>query len=1273
MRRLAIVMTAPAALLVLLAFASTAFAESPWWHLTSGARPAYLHAGAGTPGVNEKQKITVNAAGGKYVLANMTKLEIEEGHFECENAKGEGEPEYAEVPFNATVEEVQEGLEHICGYGKGNVEVSGTSSEYEITFRGSLAEQSVRLVNTEIAGEPVPLEGTVSASETVAGHAGLPDGEIFVTANNLGDANVDPSKTLVQFKDVLPEGLKAIAISGTQPRGADIKNRDPLSCMLATLTCTLPKPLPPYGQLEMRIGVDVEPGAESSPQVNEAFISGGGAPGSSTRQPVTISTAPVPFGIEDYEMSLEEEGGGPAVQAGTHPFQMTTTIDFNQLGDLNPVLNPPLFRPESTTPALTKDVNVKLPPGLIGNPTPIPRCTVAQFTESIKGQENGCPANSAVGVATVIVHEPATFGTLTFTEPVFNLEPRVGEPARFGFDVVPANAPVYIDTSVGTGSDYAVTAKVENVTQTAAFLSSEVTFWGVPGDSRHDNQRGWGCLYVARGQETGQPCTPAAQQHPAPFLSMPTRCNAPLGTTIAFDSWDEPGAVHTVNGLFQPSEALSGCNRVQFQPEIKIAPDGEEASKPTGLTVDVHVPQEVNNNAAGLASSNVEDISVTFPEGVVLNPAAADGLQACPESLASFEGFKELEPGVQSPIFPPALPDPLQQGVNFCPDGAKVGTVSIKSPLLPAGQPVVGSLYLATPAPNEEPGKNPFNTLVAMYIIARDPISGFVAKLPGRVTLDQATGRITATFEDNPQLAFEDAEIHLFGGERAPLATPSHCGAYTTEATFTPWSATPPVKSTSSFNITSGPNGTPCPSAALPFGPSLAAGTTNINAGSFSPLTTTISRDDGQQDIQAVALNMPPGLSAILTGVRLCPEAQANAGTCPQNSLIGHTIVSVGLGGDPFSVSGGQVFLTEKYEGAPFGLSIVNPAVAGPFDLGKVIVRAKVQVDPHTAALTVTTNPSGPFAIPHILDGIPLQIKHVNVLIDRPGFTFNPTNCAPQRIAGSITSDHGAQAPVATPFQATNCANLKFSPDFKASTAAKTSKANGASLKVRLSYPSAPVGTYANVAKVKVSLPKQLPSRLTTLQKACTSATFDQNPAGCPNESIVGQAKVITPLLPVPLTGPAYFVSHGGEAFPDLTIVLQGYGVTVDLVGSTQIKNGITTSTLKATPDVPFSSFELTLPQGKFSALAANANLCKSNLVMPSEFQAQNGAELKQQTKIQVTGCPKAHLTRKAKLAKALKVCHKKKGQRRKSCERQARRRFGVKAQKNRSKPAGKR
>ena len=408
-----------------------------------------------------------------------------------------------------------------------------------------------------------------------------------------------------------------------------------------------------------------------------------------------------------------------------------------------------------------------------------------------------------------------------------------------------------------------------------------------------------------------------------------------------------------------------------------------QTSTPTGLSVKVRVDQQGVLNPGGLAESTLRDTRVTLPAGVLLNPAGADGLEACAEAQIGFTGVE-----ADSDLFTPGLPEPV------CPDASKVGTVKIKTPLLPNA--LEGAVYLASPAPQGEEGRNPFRALVAMYIVARDPVSGVLVKLPGVVTPDPVTGRLVSTFQNTPELPFEELELHFFGGERAPLATPPRCGTYTTTASFAPWSGNQPASRAATFELNQGPGGSACPGASLPFAPSLEAGSTNINAGAFSVLRTTISREDGNQDIQTVQLHMPPGLSGALAGVALCPEAQANAGTCEPASLIGHTIVSVGLGGNPFSVTGGEVFLTGKYAGAPFGLSIVNPAVAGPFDLGKVVVRAKIEVDPQTAQLTITTS-----AIPHILEiGIPAA-DQARQRHDRPaGIHVQPDQLQP-------AGDHG--------------------------------------------------------------------------------------------------------------------------------------------------------------------------------------------------------------------------------------------------------------------------
>jgi hypothetical protein len=437
--------------------------------------------------------------------------------------------------------------------------------------------------------------------------------------------------------------------------------------------------------------------------------------------------------------------------------------------------------------------------------------------------------------------------------------------------------------------------------------------------------------------------------------------------------------------------------------------------------------------------------------------------------------------------------------------------------------------------------------------------------------------------------------------------------------------------------------------------------------------------------MQSVEAHLPPGLSGILSNVALCPEPQANLGECPPSSLIGETTVSVGVGGEPFTVSGGKFFITGPYNGtggctvgtpgcAPFGITFEVPAKAGPFDFAKtqhnhppcdcVLVRGKIEVNPITAALTVTSDPPGtPDAIPTSLEGIPLEIQHVNAITTRGEFQFNPTNCSKMEVTGTIHSSEGGTDTIGVPFQVTNCAALKFTPKFTVSTSGKTSKADGADLVTKVTEPSEPFGSQANIAKVKVELPLQLPSRLTTLQKACTAAQFESNPAGCPPASFIGHAVVHTPLIPVPLEGPAIFVSHGNESFPSLTMVLQGYGVTIDLVGATFIsKSGITSTTFRTVPDQPFSTFELTLPEGPYSALAANGNLCgptttktvkkkvtvkvhghkktetrkvtetkPAALQMPNEFVAQNGAVIKQTTTIGVTGCPKAAPARKAK------------------------------------------
>jgi hypothetical protein len=1030
------------------------------------------------------------------------------------------------------------------------------------------------------------------------------EGNINVVATNIGDAEVPGASAPFTITDTLPSGLRATAISAW--RDGNFMKAAEVTCEVSSVSCTVTGGLQVYEAVEVVIAVHVEPGA-SSGEENEATVLGGGIPSASAKQPITVNSQPSPFGVEDYELTPENEGGSLDTQAGSHPFQLTTTIALNRGPETLPLAAFDANGRSGPAPlALTKDLHFNIPPGLVGNPTPFPQCTdhaFAEIVEQDKTSEKGCPLDTVVGVARTTVFEPNSLGFLGQPVPLFNLVPNTGEPARFGFLV--HNVPVILDTSVRTGGDYGVVVSVNNITETVNFLSSTVTFWGVPGDPRHNQSRGYDCVNgVENKNALHETCVPPpTEAHPAPLLTLPTSCTGPLRTSVEADSWAQEGVFSSLEPVFE--ESLDACNQLGFEPSISVAPDGQAGSTPTGLTVGIHVPQEISLNPTGLAEADVKNTTVALPAGVQLSPSAADGLQSCSDAQIGFTG-----------VNPQSGVDEFTSGVPSCPDASKVATVKIKSPLLPNA--LEGEVYLAAPQNFSGPLlENPFGSLVAMYLVAQDPVSGVLVKLPGKVTPDPVTGQLVSTFENTPQLPFEDLELHFFGSARAPLSTPALCGTYTTQASIEPWSGNQAATPSSSFQITSGPNGGPCADP-QPFSPGFNAETTNIQAGAFTPFQLTMTRPDADQTLSRIEMQMPPGLLGTLSNVKLCPEPQASQGTCGPESLIGETVVSVGLGNDPFTVTGGKVYITGSYKGAPYGLSIVNPAAAGPFVLDEgrpVVVRASIYVDPHTAALRIVSDP-----LPTILDGIPLQIQHVNVSIDREKFTFNPTNCGKLAVTGTLSSSGGASAAVSTPFQVTNCAGLVFNPKFVVSTSGKTSRAKGASLQVKLTYPLSPFD--ANIAKVKVDLPKQLPSRLTTLQKACTAATFEANPASCPKESVIGTAKATTPILPVPLEGPAYFVSHGGEAFPSLIIVLQGYGTTVDLVGTTFIsKAGITSSTFKTVPDVPVGTFELTLPEGKYSALAANGNLCKSKLAMPTAFVAQNGAEIHESTTISVTGC----------------------------------------------------
>jgi hypothetical protein len=874
------------------------------------------------------------------------------------------------------------------------------------------------------------------------------------------------------------------------------------------------------------------------------------------------------------QVAITNHDGTPDLQAGSHPFAFTTTLKVNT-EDREGYIAP--------ADGDVKNIEVSLPPGFVGDPSATPQCTLEEFRnyyeENIFGFRESCPAASQIGILEV------SFGTVRFSPEVYNLVPQRGYPAEFGFRVL--GVPVVLVPRVRTGGDYGLTASFMDIPDGFTFTEGKLTLWGVPSDPSHNAERGqcWGSKGYFSGIREGGECPTSGLSKP--FLSLPTSCSGPLVFGTRIDSYEDP-SVYSEASTTTP--ALSGCDKLAFTPAVVVQPEPGQADSPSGLSIEIQVPQTYGN-PTGLAESSLKDTTVTLPAGVVVNPAAGDGLDGCSEEQFGLHNDLEVT----------------------CPDAAKVGSVEITTPLLE--DPLRGAVYLAQQGNLPGNGSNPFGSLLALYLAVEDPQSGVLVKLAGEVTPDSSTGQLVTRFLNNPQVPFNSLRLSFFAGPRAALVNPPLCGSYATSTEMTPWSGGAPAVPSSTFVIGTGPAGGAC-SASQPFSPQLVSGTVSNQAGAYSPYSLTFYRSDGEQNLAGIQVKTPPGLLGSLSGVALCGESQAQQGTCGPQSLVGKVTVGVGAGSNPYYVTG-KAYLTGSYNGAPYGLSFVVPAVAGPLNLGTVVVRAAVNIDPHTAALTVTSQ-----SLPQILQGVPLQIRAVNVTLDREHFIFNPTNCDPLSVQAALTSVLGAIVPVGTRFQATDCGSLAFTPRFTATTSGRTSRVNGASLDARIQVP--PGMAQANFARVKVSLPKALPSRLSTLQKACPASVFESNPARCPAASLVGYARASTPVLPVGLSGPAYFVSHGGEAFPSLIVVLEGYGVRVDLVGSTFIsKQGVTSSTFGSVPDVPVSSFEIYLPEGRYSALAANSDLCNKHLTMPTELVAQDGARIHQSTALTVTQCTK--------------------------------------------------
>lgn len=890
------------------------------------------------------------------------------------------------------------------------------------------------------------------------------------------------------------------------------------------------------------------------------------------------------FGIESFSFRTLDSSAEPETQAGAHPYELIVKI-------VTPTTDVEISEPEggSVSPTGTiKDLLNELPPGLIGNPTAVPSCTVRE------AEAQTCSGNAQVGLLEVRYGEKTDEAAAAAPSALYNVIPPQGKAARFaGF--VNASTDGFIDSGVRTGDDYGITSGGFDISGRTNVFGITVRLWGVPANPSHDAKRT--CPVPGGGTITG--CASTAEE--LPFLRNPTSCAGPLTVRARVDAYQSPGEFDEAQALLP---AITGCDQLDFEPTIEVRPTSEVADSPTGLHVDLRVPQ--NEDPEELATPDLREAVVKLPPGLTLNPSSANGLEACTPGQ-----FGLTTPVGVAPIHTTAAP-------AACPDAAKIGTVEVDTPLL--DHPLPGAVYVA------EPYQNPFGSLLAIYIAVDDPVSGVVVKLAGHVEIGP-DGQLTTTFAENPQLPFDSFKLDFFGGDLAALKTPSVCGDYETTATLTPWSAPdsgPPASLADTRSIGHAADGGSCPTSAAgqPNAPSFEAGSESPLAGAFSPFVVRLSRADGSQQFSSLTVTPPPGLLGRLAGIPYCPDAAlaaaaAKSGTeereapsCPQASQVGSVVAGAGAGSHPYFVSG-KAYLAGPYEGAPLSLAIVTPAVAGPYDLGDVVVRAALEVDPETARITVKSDP-----IPTELQGIPLDLRSIAVRMDRPGFTLNPTNCEEMAVGGSLTTVPGATVPLANRFKVGGCRKLGFRPRLALRLGGATRRSRHPSVTGVL---RARAGD-ANISRTAVLLPPTLQIDNASIQNPCTRVQFAAN--ACPKGSILGRAKAYSPLLDRPLEGPVYFRSNGGERLlPDLAADLRGQ-VDIVLVGEISAVHGRIRTVFAHVPDAPVSRFELRISGGKRGWLVNDDNLCKRPERANVTMRGQNGRIISSEPTV-ATACKK--------------------------------------------------
>jgi hypothetical protein len=1009
--------------------------------------------------------------------------------------------------------------------------------------------------------------------------------QVFFT--NSGGKATDQSP--ITITDTLPKGLGVKSVELRSPRGSSpniSKGCEAPQTVgeVTTVSCTVtnallpgdePARLEPSNSLYLEVRVKV-PANAGGALVNRAQVSGGGAAPVSGESENQASTEDAKAGFEEFQAELTGADGLPVGEADSHPYEYTTSYAVNMVSQARGG-GLPLIAAEGNL----REIEVALPPGLAGNPTSVERCTAQQFnTTSPTSDGNGineCPTGSAIGVITI---QQLEGNGLIETVPLYNLVPPRGMPAQFGFRIL--EAPIYINTRVRSDGDFGTTAYLENITEAQRATALRTTIWGTPWDKSHDTQRGE-CADRGKGS-----CP--AEGSARPFFRLPSSCAGPLHNSFSFETWAQPSASASA-GFEEP--APTECDKPPFEPSIEAKPTTNVADAPSGLHFALHLPQKENEDPNGLGQADLKDAKVVLPPGLLVNPASADGLAACSLSEIGYSGETEGRPSFTA------------QPAN-CPDAAKIGTVEIEAPAI--NHPLPGAVYLAKQA------ENPFNSLLALYIAVYDPQTGVVVKLAGKVSADPTTGQLSTVVPSNPQVPFEDFRFDFFQGARAPLRTPALCGTHTTTTTMRPWTSPafgPDATPSDSFQTTKAPGGGACPTSAaqLPNAPRFEAGSQSPIAGAYTPFVLNLSRQDGSQELKGLNLTLPPGMAAKFAGVAECSDAaiasaQAKSGhqeqaspSCPASSHLGTVTVGTGAGPAPFYAKG-NVYLAGPYQGAPLSLAIITPAVAGPFDLGTVVVHAPLFVNPETAQGSVKTS------FPTILQGIPLDVRSIAVAIDRSQFTLNPTSCEAKAVTGEAISVQGQSVALSNHFQVGGCANLGFKPKLSLKLKGGTKRGAHPALSATLTYPKG--GAYANIAYAQVALPHSEFLDQGHIGTVCTRVQFAVKQ--CPARSVYGHARAITPLLDQPLEGPVYLRSSNNQ-LPDLVADLNGQ-VNIVLDGRNDSIHGGIRNTFEAVPDAPVSKFTLTLKGAKKGLLQNSTDICQGTHKANVRYIAQNGKVL---------------------------------------------------------------